>query len=73
MRNVGSESINLDGWIMCSFKGSQIHQGIGGALAPGETRTFKHTGGSHIWNDREPDPGGLYDPQGRLISYGSDR
>ncbi|MCS6938179.1 MAG: thermonuclease family protein [Roseiflexaceae bacterium] len=73
LRNVGSEPINLDGWIMCSFKGSQIHQGIGGALAPGETRTFKHTGSASIWNNRETDPGGLYDPQGRLVSYWPDR
>lgn len=73
LRNVGSEPINLDGWIMCSFKGSQIHQGIGGTLAPGETRAFKHTGGASIWNNRETDPGGLYDPQGRLVSYWPDR
>ncbi|MDW8145421.1 MAG: thermonuclease family protein [Roseiflexaceae bacterium] len=73
LRNVSSEPINLDGWIMCSFKGSQIHQGIGGTLAPGETRGFTHTGGASIWNDRETDPGGLYDPQGRLVSYWPDR
>lgn len=72
LRNVGSEPINLDGWIMCSFKGSQIHQGVSGTLAPGETRAFKHTGGASIWNNRETDPGGLYDPQGRLVSYWPD-
>ncbi|WP_041330170.1 lamin tail domain-containing protein [Roseiflexus castenholzii] len=72
MRNVGGESINLDGWIMCSFTGSQIHQGVGGTLAPGETRVFKHPGRA-IWNNRETDPGGLYDPQGRLISSWPDR
>ena len=66
------KSPNLDGWIMCSIKGGQIHQGIGGALEPGKTRAFKHTGGN-IWNNRETDPGALYDPQGRLVSYWADR
>lgn len=73
LRNVSNETVNLDGWIMCSFKGSQIHEGVGGVLAPGETRTFKHTGGKSIWNNRENDPGGLYDAQGRLVSYWPDR
>lgn len=73
LRNISSEPINLDGWIMCSFKGSQIHQGIGGTLAPGETRAFKHTGSASIWNNRKTDPGGLYNPQGRLVSYWPDR
>lgn len=72
LRNVSSEPINLDGWIMCSFKGSQIHQGVGGTLAPGETRSFASTGSKSIWNNRESDPGGLYDPQGRLVSYWPD-
>jgi hypothetical protein len=41
-------------------------------LEPGKTRAFKHTGGN-IWNNRETDPGALYDPQGRLVSYWADR
>ncbi len=73
LRNVSNEAVNLEGWIMCSFKGSQVHQGIGGTLAPGETRTFRHTGGQSIWNNRETDPGGLYDARGRLVSYWPDR
>jgi micrococcal nuclease len=72
LKNVSATTVNLDGWIMCSIKGSQIHQGIGGTLEPGKTRAFKHTGGN-IWNNRETDPGALYDPQGRLVSYWADR
>ncbi|MGQ9547392.1 MAG: thermonuclease family protein [Roseiflexus sp.] len=73
LKNVGDTEINLDGWVMCSIKGSQIHQGVGGALKPGETRAFKHTGGKQIWNNRETDPGALYDPQGYLVSYWVER
>jgi len=72
LKNVSDTTVNLNGWIMCSIKGSQIHRGIGGALEPGETRTFTHPGGN-IWNNRETDPGALYDPQGRLASYWADR
>lgn len=72
LKNVSNATVNLDGWIMCSIKGSQIHQGIGGTLEPGKTRAFKHAGGN-IWNNRETDPGALYDPQGRLVSYWADR
>jgi micrococcal nuclease len=73
LRNVSNQPISLDGWTLCSFKGSQIHRGVSGTLAPGETRDFTHTGGASIWNNRETDPGGLYDPQGRLVSYWPDR
>ncbi|MDW8145149.1 MAG: thermonuclease family protein [Roseiflexaceae bacterium] len=44
LRNISSEPVNLDGWTMCSMRGAQIHQGIGGVLAPGETRSFPRMG-----------------------------
>lgn len=71
LKNVSSEAINLDGWIMCSIKGGQIHSGIGGVLQPGEQRRFQHVG-SNIWNNSEPDPGALYDAEGRLVAYWPD-
>jgi Micrococcal nuclease (thermonuclease) homologs len=70
LRNVSRETVSLDGWTMCSMRGAQIHQGIGGALAPGETRAFPRLGGRDIWTDNASDPGALYDARrsaGRLL------
>ncbi|NJM06734.1 lamin tail domain-containing protein [Candidatus Gracilibacteria bacterium] len=72
LKNVSAEAVSLDGWIMCSVKGNQRHDGISGALAPGEQRDFNYTGPGTIWNNSEPDPGALYNPQGQLISYWAD-
>jgi hypothetical protein len=72
LENVSAEAVSLDGWIMCSIKGNQRHDGIGGTLAPGEQRGFVYTGPGTIWNNSEPDPGALYNPQGQLISYWAD-
>jgi micrococcal nuclease len=66
LQNVGPGPVSLSGWVMCSVKGKQRHD-IGGTLAPGETRTFEHSG-KNIWNNSASDPGLLYDPQGHLIS-----
>jgi hypothetical protein len=71
LQNVSGEAVNLDGWIMCSIRGNQQHDGIGGVIAPGETRVFYYTTGN-IWNNSEKDDGALYNPQGQLVSYWND-
>jgi hypothetical protein len=70
LRNVGQETVSLDGWIMCSIKGNQQHP-VGGMLAPGEQRVFSGPSGN-IWNNSEEDDGALYNAQGQLISYWDD-
>lgn len=72
LRNVGRAMVNLDGWTMCSMRGAQIHSGIGGMLAPGETRDFPRAGSGNIWTDNASDPGALYDAEGRLVAYWPD-
>jgi hypothetical protein len=73
LQNVSNETINLDGWIMCSILGYQEHTGISGNLAPGQTRTFAYTGVGNIWNNFELDDGALYNPQGQLVSFWKDK
>jgi hypothetical protein len=70
LQNLGPDLVSLDGWHMCSIKGNQQHP-VGGALAPGETRTFPGPSGP-IWNNSERDDGALYNAQGQLISYWQD-
>ena len=70
LQNVSPEAVNLDGWRMCSITGNQQHP-IGGTLAPNETKQFPGPA-ANIWNNSNNDPGALYDPQGRLISYYND-
>ncbi len=72
LKNVSASAVDLTGWHMCSINGNQEQQGIGGALAAGEIKTFAQQGGN-IWNNSEPDDGALYNPQGQLISYRYDR
>lgn len=71
LRNVSTEAVNLDGWHMCSIKGNQEHLGIGGMLAAGETKDFKHQGG-YIWSNSDTDDGALYNANGQLVSYWKD-
>lgn len=68
LENVSAAPVNLEGWLMCSLTGAQPHPAIGGVLAPGETQVFPN-GGNNIWSNSNPDPGALYDAQGRLVSY----
>jgi hypothetical protein len=70
LQNVSPNAVSLDGWVMCSVRGSQRHP-VGGPLNPGETRVFPGSSGN-IWSNGSPDPGALYDPQGRLVSYWPD-
>ena len=70
LRNVSDQAVNLDGWTMCSVRGNQRHAGIGGTLAPGETKAFPNTGGEGtIWNNFEEDDGALYNANGQLVSF----
>jgi hypothetical protein len=73
LRNVSAAPIDLSAWTMCSILGNQTHDGIGGALAAGATRTYSYTGPGNIWNNSERDDGALYDPSGSLVSYYRDR
>lgn len=68
LKNVSPDAVSLDGWRMCSIKGNQQHP-ISGALAPGEQKDFPGPAAASIWSNSDPDPGALYDGDGRLVSY----
>jgi hypothetical protein len=68
LKNVSNATVSLDGWHMCSITGNQEQQGIGGTLAPGETKDFANPSGP-IWNNSSSDPGALYNQNGQLVSY----
>lgn len=72
LKNVGAEPVNLDGWRLCSLRGEQSHP-VGGALAPGEQRTFPGAQGASIWSNGERDDAALFDPSGALIAYWADQ
>jgi hypothetical protein len=72
LQNVGGAAVNLDGWKMCSIRGNQLHEGIGGTLGPGETKDFPHTNPGNIWNNSERDDGALYNANNQLVSYWTD-
>ncbi len=72
LQNLSAEPVDLTGWTMCSIRGNQKHDGIGGTLAAGETRSFRRAGPENIWNDLEEDDGALYNAQGQLVSYWND-
>lgn len=70
LENVSATTVNLDGWIICSFRGSQEYR-LTGRLAPGEQRAFPGPD-KQIWSNSAQDDGALYTPQGELISYWDD-
>lgn len=72
LQNTSAAPVSLDGWHMCSMHGSQLHEGVGGVIAPGETRDYPYTGSNFIWNNTLRDDGALYTPDGRLASYWTD-
>lgn len=72
LRNVGDAPVDLDGWVLCSQRGGESQGGVGGVLAPGETRAFPNPGAA-IWSNSNPDDAALFDPSGRLVSYWEDR
>lgn len=71
LQNVGPGPLDLDGWILCSVRGGESQAGLGGALAPGESRAFANPG-APIWSNSQRDDAALYDPAGRLVSYWAD-
>lgn len=71
LANVGFEPVDLDGWVLCSVRGGESQAGLGGSLAPGETRAFANPG-QPIWSNSNRDDAALYDPAGRLVSYWED-
>lgn len=73
LRNTGNATVDLTGWRMCSITGNQLHEGIGGALAVGQTREFPYTGRGTIWSNSDRDDGALYNASGQLISYYRDQ
>ena len=68
LKNVSDAVVDLSGWRMCSIKGNQLHEGIGGTLAPGETKAVPHTNPGNIWSNSEKDDGALYNANGQLVS-----
>jgi hypothetical protein len=70
--NVSGETIDLAGWTMCSVRGNEEHQGIGGILEPGEEAAFTHRGDDKIWSNGMRDDGMLFDDEGIFISYWED-
>jgi micrococcal nuclease len=75
IKNGSSASVDLTGWILVSEKGSQTCA-LGGTIQPGQTlRVWAGSGegfscgfGKPIWNNSEPDPAVLYNPQHAEIS-----
>lgn len=70
IQNISTQPVDLTGWRLDSEKGSQSCT-LSGTLQPGETlRIWAMTGagfscgfGNNIWNNSEPDPAVLYNPQ----------
>ncbi len=72
LKNVSAQSINLAGWTMCSIRGNQRHEGIGGTLDAGQTKQYPYTGAGSIWSNSEDDDGALYNQNGQLVSFYDD-
>lgn len=68
LQNVSGAPVDLDGWVLCSQRGNESQGGVGGVLAPGETRAIANPGDT-IWSNSNPDDAALFDPSGRLVSY----
>lgn len=75
IKNTGPTPVDLTGWILLSEKGNQDCP-LGGTIQPGATlQIWAQTGtgfscniNKPIWNNTEPDPAVLLDPQGREVS-----
>jgi endonuclease YncB( thermonuclease family) len=79
IQNMGGEPVDLAGWLLRSERGSQ-DCGLGDVIQPGEVLRVwamaedADKGGyncgfdSDIWNNSEPDPAILYDPDGVEVS-----
>jgi endonuclease YncB( thermonuclease family) len=79
LQNTGGEPVDLAGWLLRSERGSQ-DCALGGVIQPGQVlrvwaraedagQAGYHCGfDSNIWNNSEPDPAILYDPNGVEVS-----
>jgi hypothetical protein len=77
IENNGNIDVNLSGWLLVSEKGNQSCP-LSGTLEVGETLRiwamdsqnvgFSCGFGTNIWNNSEPDPAVLYNPQGIEVS-----
>ena len=76
IKNGSSSSVDLTGWNLLSEKGSQSCQ-LGGVIQSGAILRIYAASGSdgfncnyskNIWNNSEPDPAVLYNPQGAEVS-----
>ena len=78
IRNDGSAPIDLGGWRLVSEKGNQSCS-LGGTIQPGQSLRiwamaqdaaqggFNCQFGDNIWNNSDPDPAVLYDPNGNEV------
>jgi hypothetical protein len=66
--NVTGSEIDLDGWVLCSVNGNEMHTPFGGTLDAGEKKRFTHTA-APIWDDTVRDDAALFNAEGELISY----
>ena len=74
---MGNGDVNLSGWLLVSEKGNQSCP-LSGILKVGETLRiwamesqgdgFSCGFNTNIWNNSEPDPAVLYNPQGIEVS-----
>jgi endonuclease YncB( thermonuclease family) len=76
LKNMSSSPVNLKGWTLLSERGSQSCP-LGGTIPAGGTiNIWSKTGpdgyscgfSSDIWNNSQPDPAVLYNPQGKEVS-----
>lgn len=72
LRNVSNNVVVIDGWLICSVRGNQIHATLSGSLAANETREIPSQAGGNIWSNNDPDDATLYDGNGSLISFWDD-
>jgi hypothetical protein len=75
LKNVSTEPVNLNNWILCSFSSQRSHP-ISGTLEPGENRLFYNTTdpSDDIWSDHHNADGALYTPLpgARAVSFWTD-
>jgi hypothetical protein len=72
LQNVTDQPVDLTGWHMCSFRGSQEFMGITGVLGPYEAKEFANVNGENIWSNENPDNGALYNANGQAVSFWRD-
>lgn len=76
IQNVGSQPVDLNGWVLVSETGNQSC-GLSGVIQPDEVLRIWAMNGSpgfscgystNIWNNSKSDPAVLYNPQGQEVS-----